>query len=188
MSESDSRRSGAAWWHANQAQFPNSRSIADLAAPFRENVQAFVRALEAAGASIDVASTLRNRRRAHLMHFSWKVAKGLIAPDLVPAEDGIEIEWDHGDLTKSRAAAQEMLALFGLKVQPSLTSLHISGLAIDMDIDWPGTIEIKTATGEIVAVGPPRDGGTNKTLHTVGASYGVLKLLSDPPHWSSTGH
>ena len=188
MSESDSRRSGAAWWHANQAKFPNSRAIADLASPFREKVQAFVRALEAAGVSIDVASTLRNSKRAYLMHFTWKVAKGLIAPELVRAEEGVDIHWDHGDLARSRAAAQEMLALFGLKVQPSLTSLHISGLAIDMDIDWPGTIEIKTATGETVAVGPPRDGGTNKTLHTVGASYGVLKLLSDPPHWSSTGH
>jgi hypothetical protein len=140
------------------------------------------------GLAIDVASTLRNRKRAYLMHFSWKVAKDLVAPALVPREDGVAIQWDHGDIAKSRAAAQEMVALFGLKVQPSLTSLHISGLAIDMDIDWPGTIQIKTATGRTVAVSPPGDGATNKTLHTVGASYGVLKLLSDPPHWSSAGH
>jgi hypothetical protein len=188
MSQADSKLSGAAWWHANQAKFPNSRSIADLAPPFREKVQAFVDALKAAGASIDVASTLRNKKRAYLMHFSWKVAKDLVAANLVPGEDGVEILWDHGDPAKSRAAAQEMVALFGIKVQPSLASLHISGLAIDMDIDWPGTISIKTATGETVAVGPPGDGATNKALHTVGASYGVLKLLSDPPHWSSTGH
>jgi hypothetical protein len=86
MSQADSKLSGAAWWHANQAKFPNSRSIADLAPPFREKVQAFVDALKAAGASIDVASTLRNKKRAYLMHFSWKVAKDLVAANLVPGE------------------------------------------------------------------------------------------------------
>ncbi|MDB5964086.1 MAG: hypothetical protein JWQ72_586 [Polaromonas sp.] len=25
-------------------------------------------------------------------------------------------------------------------------------------------------------------------LHGVGASYGVFKLVSDPPHWSDNGH
>jgi hypothetical protein len=28
----------------------------------------------------------------------------------------------------------------------------------------------------------------NPVLHKIGASYGVIKLLSDPPHWSSDGH
>jgi len=29
--------------------------------------------------------------------------------------------------------------------------------------------------------------GSNPVLHTVGAYYGVFKLLSDPPHWSVDG-
>ena len=30
--------------------------------------------------------------------------------------------------------------------------------------------------------------GANKQLQAVGAGYGVIKLKSDPPHWSSDGH
>ena len=33
----------------------------------------------------------------------------------------------------------------------------------------------------------PRD-NSNPQLQDVGHSYGVLKLKSDPPHWSSDGH
>jgi hypothetical protein len=180
--------SGSAWWRANQARFPNSSSVSDLATPFRANVEAFIEALQAAGASVDVASTLRNRQRAYLMHFSWKIAKGLIAPADVPPEAGVEIVWNHGDLARSQAGAEAMVDLFGIRFQPSLTSLHLSGLAIDMDIGWSGTLNIRKKNGQSVAINAPRDGATNATLHTVGASYGVLKLLSDPPHWSSTGH
>jgi hypothetical protein len=180
--------SGSAWWHANQAKFPNSSSIADLAAPFRANVEAFVAALKAAGASVDVASTLRSKKRAHLMHFSWKIAKGLVVPATVPSEPDVDIVWDHGDLAKSKAGAQQMVDLFGIKFQPSLTSLHLTGLAIDMDIEWSGTLHVKNKAGQSVAIGAPRDGATNTMLHTVGASYGVQKLLTDPPHWSSNGH
>jgi hypothetical protein len=25
-------------------------------------------------------------------------------------------------------------------------------------------------------------------LHALGATYGVIKLVSDPPHWSDDGH
>ena len=52
-SETSVKLSGSTWWHANQARFPNSDSISDLAAPFRGNVEAFVSALKAAGASIE---------------------------------------------------------------------------------------------------------------------------------------
>jgi len=180
--------SGSAWWHANQAKFPNSDSIADLALPFRANVEAFVAALKVAGASVDIASTLRNKKRAYLMHYSWKIAKGLIQPAAVPGETGVDIVWDHGDIAKSKAGAQEMVSSFAIKFQPSLTSLHLSGLAIDMDIDWSATLKIKNKNGQTVEIAGPGTGATNTILHSVGASYGVRKLLSDPPHWSSTGH
>jgi hypothetical protein len=180
--------SGSAWWHANQATYPNSSSVSDLAPEFRPKVAAFISALHTAGASVEVSSTLRNKKRAYLMHYSWTIANGSIAPESVPAEPGVDIIWDHGDVAKSKAGAQQMVTLFSIQYQPSLASLHISGLAIDMDIAWKGKLKIKNKSGQVVAIGAPQDGATNTTLHRVSASYGVLKLLSDPPHWSSTGH
>jgi hypothetical protein len=180
--------SGAAWWHANQAKYPNSAAVADLAKPFQDNAAKFIKAMKDAGASVSVSATRRNATRAKLMHFSWKVAKGLIAPRDVPAIPQCAIRWDHGDLAKSRKAAQEMVDLFQIAFQPSLTSLHIEGRAIDMTIGWNGTLSIQDATGKDHAIGAPRDGAANTQLHKVGATYKVVKLVSDPPHWSDNGH
>ncbi len=181
------RLSGADWWQANQARYPNSAALADLAAPFRDKVNAFLAALKAAGASVSIAATRRNAVRAHLMHYSWEVAKGLIAPAKVPALPGLAIQWDHGDLAESRRAAQQMVDLFDIAFEPSLTSRHIEGRAIDMTIGWIGTLEIKDKAGKLHRLGAPRSGDANTELHQVGASYGVIKLLSDPPHWSEDG-
>src|SRR4051794_5289495 len=85
--------SGAAWWHANQAHYPNSAKLADLASPFREKAIRFIEALKAGGAQVNVSATLRNRIRAHLMHYSWKVAHGSVAPGAVPKVQGCAIEW-----------------------------------------------------------------------------------------------
>lgn len=180
--------SGAVWWRANQAQFPNSAAITDLVPPFRDNVTAFVKALRDAGADVKVSATRRNRSRAQLMHFCFRVANGSIAPRDVPAIAGCTIQWDHGDLAKSKKGAQEMVDLFGIAFQPSLTSLHIEGRAIDMTIGWTGTIKVRDKSGNARAVSTPRSGNTNKDLHAIGASYGVIKLLKDPPHWSDNGH
>ncbi|MDV3455435.1 hypothetical protein RZN05_00450 [Sphingomonas sp. HF-S4] len=179
--------SGAAWWHANQARFPNSSAIDDLIEPFRANVAAFVDVLKDAGATVKVSATLRNPTRAKLMHYSWRVANGSVAPGDVPAFPGCAITWDHGDLARSRKGAQEMVDLFGIAFQPSLTSRHIEGRAIDMTIGWAGTIQVKDKAGRPRAVGAPRSGDTNTDLHAIGATYGVRKLASDPPHWSDDG-
>jgi len=179
--------SGAAWWHANQAKFPNSAAIGDLIQPFRANVTAFVAALKAAGASVTVSATLRNRTRAQLMHYSWRIAHDDIAPREVPALPGCTIVWDHGDLARSRKGAQEMVDLFGIAFQPSLTSRHIEGRAIDMTIGWNGTLAIRDAAGSVHRLDAPRTGDANRELHQVGASYRVVKLVSDPPHWSDDG-
>lgn len=173
--------SGSAWWHANQARYPNSQSVDDLVSPFRENAKRFIAALRAAGASVRVSATRRNRIRAHLMHYSWKVAKGQIDASDVPAIDGCDIVWDHGDAARSRAAAAEMVRLFSIVFKPSLTSNHIAGTAIDMTIGFSGTITITDGAGKDVRV------GSAAALNPVGASYGVLKLASDPPHWSANG-
>ncbi|WP_218000386.1 peptidoglycan-binding domain-containing protein [Sphingomonas soli] len=179
--------SGAAWWRANQAKYPNSEKLADLASPFRERAIEFVDALKAAGAKVIVSATRRNRTRAHLMHYSWRVSRGEIAPRDVPAIAGLAIRWDHGDPARSKKGAQEMSDLFGLAYQPSLTSNHIDGRAVDMTISWTGTIEIKDKAGKKRSLAAPRTGDANTELHKVGATYGVLKLLSDPPHWSDNG-
>jgi hypothetical protein len=180
--------SGAAWWHANQANYPNSSKLADLASPFREKAMRFIAALEAAGADVSVTSTLRNPIRAYLMHYSGTVANGTDAPAAVPAKAGCPIVWDHGNLAQSKTGAQEMYTLFNIKFPASLTSLHIQGQAVDMTISWSGTLSIVDANGKTHTLGAPRSGETNSGLHAVGATYGVLKLLSDAPHWSSTGH
>jgi hypothetical protein len=184
----DAALSGAAWWHANQANFPNSAKLADLAEPFQGKAAKFIEALKAAGAQVSVSSTRRNEIRAYLMHYCSRVASGEVAPSAVPAKTGCSIKWDHGNLARSKAAAREMKELFNIAFPASLTSLHIKGEAVDMTIGWAGTLSIADATGKVHAIGAPRSGESNRDLHAVGASYGVRKLLSDPPHWSSTGH
>jgi hypothetical protein len=179
--------SGAAWWNANQAKYPNSAAVADLVQPFRGNVTAFLKAMQGAGASVAISATRRNAIRAHLMHYSWCVANGSVAPRGVPALPGLRIQWDHGDLAKSRKGAQEMVDLFQIAFEPSLTSRHIEGRAIDMTIGWNGTLKIKDKAGKARKLEAPRTGDANRDLHAIGASYGVIKLLSDPPHWSDDG-
>lgn len=180
--------SGKAWWNANQGRYPNSNKLEDLAKPFGDNAAKFIKALKDAGASVTISATLRHPTRARLMRYSWDIAKGIIAPKDAPAIPGCAIRWDHGDLAKSKAGAQEMVDCFGIAFQPALTSLHIEGRAIDMTIGWNGTLKIKDAAGKEQSLGAPRTGDANTDLHKVGASYKLIKLLSDPPHWSDNGH
>lgn len=180
--------SGAAWWRANQGLYTNSVAIADLDPAFRACVEPFIAALKAGGARVTIGSTRRNRIRAYLMHFSWRLGRGEVRARDVPAEPGCIIKWDHGDETASQAAARAMADLFQIRFQPSLTSNHIQGKAIDMTIEWTGALAIRTRFGLKRQLGDPRTGADNRDLHAIGATYGVYKLLSDPPHWSADGH
>ncbi|CAN5342749.1 hypothetical protein BH10PSE12_BH10PSE12_03380 [soil metagenome] len=181
------RLSGAVWWKANQAKYANSANISDLAAPFQGKAKIFVAALRAAGAIVTVSATRRNRTRAWLMHFCFMIAKGQIDPADVPADPACDILWHHGDLAASRKAAQAMVDLFAIVYLPSLTSRHIEGKAVDMTIAWIGTLKLKDADGDSWSLTGPRT-GDNPQLQAIGKGYGVIKLLSDPPHWSSDGH
>ncbi|NWP28967.1 peptidoglycan-binding protein, partial [Escherichia coli] len=98
-----------------------------------------------------------------------------VAPNKVPALPGLDIRWDHGDLARSKAVAQAMCDLFQIAFEPSLTSRHIEGRAIDMTIGWNGTIKVKDRQGKAREVGAPRSGDTNPDLHRIGAGYGVIK-------------
>ena len=183
-----SNLSGKDWWRKNQASYPNSREIDDLEPGFRSRVDDFIGSLRHAGASVVVSSTRRNAIRAHLMHYSWKVAYGEIDPRDVPKRSGLDIEWDHGDLEKSRKAAEEMVRLFGMAHIASLSSNHIRGKAIDMNISWKETLIITRPAPLLTRIESRPRTGQNRELHEVGATvFGVRKLVSDPPHWSHNG-
>src|ERR1700689_3050282 len=65
----DGEPSGKAW----VKKFPGSNRIHDLGEGFREMARAFVKAATDAGADVKIASTLRPRERAYLMHWSWMI-------------------------------------------------------------------------------------------------------------------
>jgi len=181
--------SGREWWQANQRKYPNSNDLDDLDSGFRSRVEDFLGSLRSAKANVVISSTRRNATRAHLMHYSWKVAYGEIDAADVPKLSGLSIEWDHGDPEKSRQAAKEMVSLFGMAHVASLTSNHIRGLAIDMTITWDDDL-VLTRPAPLLAKleSTPRTGAGNRELHDIGASvFGVRKLRSDPPHWSHNG-
>ena len=180
--------SGHEWWRANQARFPNSRDIVDLEPTFGEDVARFIRSLRQAGADVRVRSTRRSAARAYLMHYSWKVAYGEVAPDEVPTFSGVRIIWDHGDAKASQAAAREMVNLFGMVHVAALKSNHIVGKAIDMDVSWKGSLSLSASgPGQTPIDSTPRS-GQNKELHEIATTvFRVRKLASDPPHWSSNG-
>jgi hypothetical protein len=180
--------SGKDWWRANQARYPNSQEIDDLESGFRSKVEDFIGSLRHAGAALVVNSTRRNAIRAHLMHYSWKVAYGEVEPKDVPKHGDLDIEWDHGDLEKSRKAAEAMVKLFGMAHIASLSSNHILGKAIDMNISWKGTLVMTRPAPLLTRIESRPRTGQNRELHEIGATvFGVRKLKSDPPHWSYNG-
>lgn len=187
-------KSGTYWVTWANAHAQNSTSVDDLVEPFKANASAFIKALEDAGATVSIHTTLRSPKRAYLFHWCWLIGLGKAKPSAATPMAGVDIEWDHGDEAKSQKGAKEMIAGFGLAVPPhsknapSLTSNHTPGKAIDMDISWTGAIKIKKKDGTEVSVAFMEDVNQNTDLHAVGASYGVKKLKTDAPHWSHDGH
>ena len=57
-----------------------------------------------------------------------------------------------------------------------------------MTIGWQGTPNIRDFNGQRHAISCCPQNGSNPELIAVGATYGVFKLVSDPPHWSDDGH
>jgi hypothetical protein len=156
--------------------------LTQLAQPFRADVENFIDALERAGARVDIGTTFRPAERAYLMHWCCKIADGYPPRD-VPPMDGVVIDWTHDDdIITARAAARAMRTAYGIVFPASLQSRHTQGLAIDMTIHWKGLITVTDAHGV------PHDCIDQDDLWPIGASYGVHKLATDPPHWSSDGH
>jgi hypothetical protein len=178
--------SGSYW----VSQFPTSVTTTDLAAGFQAKYLLFQKAMKDAGMSVAIQATRRPRERAYLMHYSWRIRKKGLDPATVPPMAGVDILWDHAN---AQSGAQEMVDGFDindLDTAPSLTSLHITGEAIDAAVSWSGDVTIKDVDDNDIAVtGAPRN-ATHPTLIEVGATYGVIHF--DPPekdknHWSTTG-
>jgi hypothetical protein len=215
-------RESGPWW---QTQFPQSNRTKDLSSPFRENVEDFLAALRTAGLKdatnkprpasnfYDINTTYRPSQRAHLMYYSYKVSTKAIDPRKVPAQDPAklgqpqeppvdDICWAHYDsqgnfdLAASRAAASRMYAAYQAKHPPAHPSRHEAGEAIDMRIQWTGTLNIADANNNMVRITQPAasNGSGNPKLWDVGATYDVIKFerknpnsKGDPPHWSVDG-
>jgi hypothetical protein len=186
-------KSGKYWLSWADTHAKNSSKVDDLVEPFKSHVMDFIQALTDAGAKVDVTATLRAAKRAYLFHWSWLIALGKSKPSDAKALAGVDIEWDHGDVAKSKARAQEMVSGFKLAVPPkstnapALASNHLAGKAIDMDITWNGDLNVKRKDGTVVTLQYMSDPNLNTKLHAVGESYRVKKLKTDAPHWSSDG-
>jgi D-alanyl-D-alanine dipeptidase len=106
----------------------------------------------------------------------------------VPPKEGVNIDWAHvGDEGRpnrqaAAKAARDMVAAYGIVYRPSLHTRHSEGRAVDMTITGVIGKKIQNASVDMVLVTELTD------LYRLGRSYGVVKLVSDPPHWSDDGH
>ncbi|MEJ5074337.1 hypothetical protein WH357_18675 [Enterobacter ludwigii] len=171
--------SGSQWVR----RFETSSNISDLSPEFSTAVNNFTRSIIDAGGHVRVSATYRPVERAYLMHYAWKIAREGMRPSSVPAKDGVNIDWTHkGNDNAAFAAAQDMVNGYHIVYGPVLSSRHTQRRAIDMTITGVIGKYLKNASGNNVLV------SSQSKLHEVGASFGVHKLLSDPPHWSDDGH
>jgi hypothetical protein len=184
-----SEQSGTIWC----GRFPTSYSTDDLIEPFRTRAEDFIDALKEGGVKLTISATLRPPERAYLMHWAWMIAHELVLAGDVPPMPGVDIDWIHRaptgepDHIASVEAAQHMVEEYNIAYQPSLTSRHTKGRAIDMTLTWYGGVQIIDRHGGNWRVGAPYT-GLNSSIIEVGKTFGVYKLLSDPPHWSDDGH
>jgi D-alanyl-D-alanine dipeptidase len=176
--------SGPAWC----AMFPTSESLEDLCPAFRSDVAGFIGALRAGGASVSIAATYRPPQRAYLMHWACMIGTGGQDPAAIPVMPGVEIDWTHGgDRVSAKAAAKAMMAGYNIAFPAALVSRHTQRRAIDMTIHVPAGATIIPHLGLPVRFAESCD-GMDPRLHAIGKTFGVIKLVSDRPHWSDDGH
>lgn len=170
------------------ARFPGSKRTSDLLPDFRDRIEAFLSVMKNGGASVFIRATFRPPERAWLMHWCCMIADSGQDPAAVPPMAGVNIQWAHATLAESKSAARAMKKGYAIKFPAALVSRHTQRRAIDMTISWKGTLAIRdfnAVTHHIIS--PPRT-GSNPVLIAVGKSFGVIKLITDPPHWSDDGH
>lgn len=179
-----SQPSGAAWVE----QFQTSKSVADLLPDFAAGVNAFLATLRAAGATVTINATYRPPERAYLMHWCCMIASGH-DPETVPPMAGVDIDWTHGgDTAAARAGAEAMANAYDISYPAALVSRHTQRRAIDMTIGWFERLVLKDNDGKSWSLDVAPRNGANPSLWAIGKTFGVIKLPSDPPHWSDDGH
>lgn len=178
-------KSGAQWVD----RYSQSVSTSDLIEPFRGNVDRFIAALNAGGANVSIAQTYRPIERAYLMYWSYKIANGT-DPATADTQGGVDIDWQHLDnagqpnRTEAQTAAEAMVSGYHIRYPPAAPSdtEHNQRTAIDMTITSYESKAFTDGSGHSTTI-------TNSTqLYALGATYGVVKLVADPPHWSIDGH
>lgn len=176
--------SGSSW----VARYPTSTSLGDLTPAFSKAVTSFIAAIKAAGGSVTISATYRPPERAYLMHYAWAIAKDGASPTGIAAKAGVDIDWAHldakgqSDRKAAVRAASAMVNGYGMAHSAVLVSRHTEKRAIDMTISGVVGKSVNDASGKAVAIKSLKD------LNPVGKSYGVIKLVSDAPHWSDDGH
>jgi len=202
--------SGPQW----RGRYNDSSRLNDLSDAYRPKVQNFLAALHQAGVTPSINQTLRAKETGYLMHYAWLIHSENLDPNSIETFPGVNVCWMHYDDTgaqdraAAKAAADAMVSAWDIAYAPAWpTSMHFTGDAVDMSMSWTGDIYVKDASGTAVpVVGEPRTGGRSKDeagnqlpsgdprrgghpmLVIIGGSYGVIKLPSDPPHWSSNGN
>jgi hypothetical protein len=177
--------SGPAWC----ARFPTSNKLDDLLPDFGDRCKAFVSAMKKGGATVSVAATYRPSERAYLMHWCCMIGNSGQDPATVPKMAGVDIDWTHkGNREAARTAAKAMMAKYEIKFPAALVSRHTQRRAVDMTIGWQGTLKLIDFDGKEHKISSAPRNGSNPQLIVVGKTFGVIKLISDPPHWSDDGH
>lgn len=178
---------GASWC----AQFPTSDQLVDLAEPFRTKARAFLSAIaDGVGhACYTVSATYRPPERAYLMHFACMLALGGQDPAAIPPMEGVAIDWTAGgDRAAAKAGAQAMIAGYRIAFPAALVSRHTQRRAMDVTFNIPpapkAPYRFRQPNGDTWSFGPL----DLQHLYNFGATFGVIKLVSDPPHWSDDGH
>lgn len=176
-------KSGPQWVH----QFPTSTSVTELTPAFGKKVTSFIASIKAGGGQVNVAATYRPPERAYLMHYAWAIAHGA-HPSTIPSKVGVPIDWIHldaagrPDLKAARAAAAAMVTGYHMRFTAVLKSRHTERRAIDMTITQYEDKDFVSHDGTSKRVRNETD------LYALGATYGVIKLVKDKPHWSDDGH
>jgi hypothetical protein len=171
------------------ARFPTSDRLEDLAPDFGDACRAFISAMKKGGATVSVAATYRPPERAYLMHWCCMIGNSGQDPAGVPPMAGVGIDWSHNHvLASAKAAAQAMMAKYEIQFPAALVSRHTQRRAVDMTIGWQGTLTITDFDGVQHKIASNPRNGSNPELIAVGKTFGVIKLVSDPPHWSDDGH
>ena len=116
-----------------------------------------------------------------LFHWAWKISQGKCKPSAANKMIGVDIQWDHGDLVKSKAGALIMVKGFGLALPPrstnppSITSNHISGPRTDVIRQLTRPV-MRAAPGRLQTFNYEPDSGRLE-VSASGASDGVLVLF-----------